>query len=268
MKSYGKIEKGFWRNPKIRAMDEDARWLLNYLYTSPHSNSVGCYVLPSPYIQSDLQWTEDRVSRALSIVLSKGRAKYDHDTELVYLPGWFEHRPVTNVNHAKGAANIIDELPDCRLKAECIQAFNSHMDSQSIDLSIGLSNYIDVDIDVNEEEYSEPKGSGDEAPDAPSCFDPKVIKWFVENTGTSERNVRSSFGKMVQLAGGDQAAVLSVLREAATARPPPVEPIAWCMKQFQGGKSLEDRILGENADFDPLTEQKNVVRLEPNGNGA
>jgi len=130
MRSYGKIETGFWRNKKIRPLSEDARTLLLYLLTCQHSNAAGCYVLPELYIADDIRWPLERVTATLSELLSAGFVTRDEETDLVLICGWWGHNTLENPNVAKHVVSIVNALPKCQLKQECIESFK-HLQTPS-----------------------------------------------------------------------------------------------------------------------------------------
>ena len=56
MREYGKINTRFWADTKMLRLTVNARFMVVYLLTGPHTNSVGCFRLPSGYISADLRW--------------------------------------------------------------------------------------------------------------------------------------------------------------------------------------------------------------------
>lgn len=120
-RNHGKIETGIWQNRRVRALTEDARTLLIYLYTSPHSTAASAYVLPMSYASHDLQWTPERVQEGFRQLSLKPFALRDEATEVVFLAGWWEHNKPENPNVAGYAAKLLLALPDCQLKANAIK---------------------------------------------------------------------------------------------------------------------------------------------------
>lgn len=120
MSRYGKIESGFWRNQKVRALTERARLLLAYLYSCPHGNAAGCFVLPDGYIAADLVWTTETVSQTLSELFKRGFAERDSGTDLLRVIGWFDHNAIENENVAKRVVKDVNALPKCEARQRLI----------------------------------------------------------------------------------------------------------------------------------------------------
>ena len=66
MRFFGKIETGFWRNPKVNRLSDHAKLLAVYLLSCPHGNAIGCFVLPRGYIAVDLGWDPAAVTETVS----------------------------------------------------------------------------------------------------------------------------------------------------------------------------------------------------------
>lgn len=119
-RGHGKISTSFWNDPRIRVLSEDARNLLLYLFTSPHSTAAGCYIARMAYICDDLQWTPERVSKGFRSLSERPFATFDPATGVVYLPGWWDENPMESENVAKHVKKLIDGLPDCTAKTLAI----------------------------------------------------------------------------------------------------------------------------------------------------
>jgi hypothetical protein len=67
MREFSKISPRVWRSQRFRALaSDDARHLHLYLLTCEHQNSAGAFRLPAGYACNDLNWGQDRFSRALA----------------------------------------------------------------------------------------------------------------------------------------------------------------------------------------------------------
>lgn len=121
MRSYGKIESGFWQNPKMRQLSEKSRLLLIYLFTCHHGNSIGCFILHDGYIAADLGWSSEHVSEHVSELVSKHHIERDKSTFLTRIIGWFGHNVIENGNVLKAAAKTIKSIPDCQIKFNLIK---------------------------------------------------------------------------------------------------------------------------------------------------
>lgn len=124
MRQYGKLETGYWRNPKIRPLSERSRFLMAYLLSCPHGNSVGCFVLPIEYICADMQWDAETVSKLVSELVSKGLIERDEASCLTRIKGWWGHNSIENLNVAKAALKAMRQLPRGGVFSNAVKALN------------------------------------------------------------------------------------------------------------------------------------------------
>lgn len=115
---YTRVESRFWQDEKMRAVSDDARYLMLYLLTSPHRNILGLYFLPSPYACFDLGWDEKRFHKGLQELLKAGSVKYDTTTHVVLVQNYLKHNPLENPNQVKSAIDKLDEIPQTALFQE------------------------------------------------------------------------------------------------------------------------------------------------------
>lgn len=108
---YTRVESRFWQDEKMRAVSDDARYLMLYLLTSPHRNILGFYFLPSPYACFDLGWDEKRFQKGLQELLQTGRVKYDARAHVVLVQNYLKHNPLENPNQVKSAIERLEEMP-------------------------------------------------------------------------------------------------------------------------------------------------------------
>jgi len=120
MSRYGKIESGFWQNPRVRELSERGRYLLTYLLSCPHGNSAGCFVLRNGYIADDLAWPSERVAETISELSRNGFIERDDKSFLLRIVGWWGHNTIENPNVAKHVAKEINALPNCQVKQRLI----------------------------------------------------------------------------------------------------------------------------------------------------
>lgn len=111
-RDYGRICTRFWSSPDIRGMSDRARLLAGYLLTSPHSNSVGAYLLPDAYVADDLGWSTEAVSKAFAELFEKGFAERFRDGRHICIVRFLDFNPIENPNVGKAAIKAIEQLPD------------------------------------------------------------------------------------------------------------------------------------------------------------
>ena len=114
---YQKIDVKIWRDEKFINLSEDAKSLFLYILTSPHSNSLGLYVLPKGYIIEDMKWSPKRLDKPLMELLDKQLIQYDEAVRMVFIKNQLKHRPLVNPRQVIGAANILKALPKTPLFA-------------------------------------------------------------------------------------------------------------------------------------------------------
>jgi hypothetical protein len=120
MRVFGRLESGFWDNPKVAPLTDQQKLLLSYLFSCKHGNSIGCYVLREEYIAADLGWSVETASNCLSVLIERKFVNRDSSTKLIKVRGWWGHNAVDNPNHAKSAVKSALSLPASSLKDETI----------------------------------------------------------------------------------------------------------------------------------------------------
>ena len=108
---YQKIYSQIWQDEKFITLSQDAKFLFLYIITSPHSNSIGLYVLPKQYICADLNWDMKRLGKPFGELLAKGLILYDETVNLICVKNHLKFNPIENENQAKAASKIVMHLP-------------------------------------------------------------------------------------------------------------------------------------------------------------
>lgn len=121
---YNKVESCIWQDEKFKALSDNEKFLFLYLLTTPHSNSLGAFVLPSGYISADLRWKSRKANAAFSNLLTKGLIFYDKENELVVIKNYLKHNPLENPNQTKGAIKTVSQLPKSQLLQHVIKQLN------------------------------------------------------------------------------------------------------------------------------------------------
>ena len=127
MREFAKISCSIWSSEKFTSLpDDNARLLYLYLHTCPHVNSLGCYVLRPGYALSDLGWDADtegaiRYRNGIEALSKASLIGFDKRHNLVRIVDFLKHSPFANPKHAKGALNILDDIPECEEKSRLIK---------------------------------------------------------------------------------------------------------------------------------------------------
>jgi len=109
---YSKTQSSLWKSLKRKEISDDGKLLFIYLYSCPHRNLLGFYHIPFAYIESDLGWTAQRVSKGYAELYGKGLVEYDEGLEYMLIPGFLEHNPFENPNVEKKAVRLFEELSE------------------------------------------------------------------------------------------------------------------------------------------------------------
>jgi hypothetical protein len=111
VRSYGRIQTQFWTDEKILRLTDGAKLLMSYFLTGPHTNAIGCFRLPSGYIEADFGWVTETVTQTVSELLREGLILRDQKTGWTLLPNFLKHNPIENPNVAKAAMPLIEAIP-------------------------------------------------------------------------------------------------------------------------------------------------------------
>ncbi|MBP2311904.1 hypothetical protein [Azospirillum soli] len=242
MRTYGKVYTAFWTDPKVLALSGDAQRLALYLLTGPHSNSIGCFRLPAGYLMEDLRLAPDRAAGVIAELEAAGFIIRDAETGWTMIVNFLRHNPPENSKVGKSMVALIDAVPrKTAVWAGMVRALQPHAgrypDGYVVSLLPGTetvpgqvsdtppdtvphtvsdtqerkSGTPEPKPEPNPNQYSEPIGSGADAP--PASLDKQVFDRGKELLG------KSSGGMIVKLRrkyDGDDVRVLNLLELAAT----------------------------------------------------
>lgn len=108
---YQKIHSQIWHDEKILRLSQDAKLLFLYILTSPHSNSIGIYVLPKMYICADLKWDLKQLGKPFRELLAEQLIEYDETVSVVVIFNHIKHNSLENPNQIKAAEKMLLALP-------------------------------------------------------------------------------------------------------------------------------------------------------------
>lgn len=111
MRDYGKVQTTFWTSADIQALSNDGRMLALYLLTSPHTNLLGCFHLPSGYVSEDLAWDVETVSKGFAELELKGFATRDSASKWVVIHAYLKWNPIENPNQGISAGRLFEQVP-------------------------------------------------------------------------------------------------------------------------------------------------------------
>ena len=121
---YQNIHSQIWIDEKFIELSSDGKMLFLYVMTSPHSNTIGIYVLPKMYMACDLGWDLKRLSKPFRELLDKQMVLYDERVNLLCVKNHVKYNPIENENQSKSASKILDELPKSHLFQILLEQLN------------------------------------------------------------------------------------------------------------------------------------------------
>jgi hypothetical protein len=99
MREYGQIQSAFWTSD-LRECSDGAKLLAAYLLTGPHTNGVGCFLLPDGYILEDHPtWKKGELSERFD-ELSRNGFAYRFE-RVCYIPKFLMWNTIANGNIAR-----------------------------------------------------------------------------------------------------------------------------------------------------------------------
>lgn len=131
---YYKIHSMIWYDSRFIALTPEQQRLFFYLFTCPHGNLLGIFVLREGYVCEDLRISPDDFKRDLTKLIENDFIEYDFKNSVILIKNFLEYNPITNTNQLKSASKIIHSLP----KTELIAKFEVLIEGLHEGLSKGL----------------------------------------------------------------------------------------------------------------------------------
>ena len=122
---YQKIHCQIWHDEKFKHLSSEAQRLFLYLMSSPHSNSIGLYVIHKMYIAADLNIDikdiQKLLEKPLEELIDAKRVIYDERASLLMIVNHLKHNKIENEKQAKGAEKVVKTLPKSDIYEEVIK---------------------------------------------------------------------------------------------------------------------------------------------------
>lgn len=112
MGRYRKVDTRIWNDEKFRILSDDAQLLFFFLMTHPQMTSLGAMRATIPGLAAEKNWTDKRLSKALSELLSKGMVEHDPASSFICLPHFLKYNQPENPNVVKSWASVLDLIPE------------------------------------------------------------------------------------------------------------------------------------------------------------
>ena len=112
MRGYGQVQATFWINPEIQSLSDQGKLLAVYLLSGQHSTAIGCMRLPLGYVQEDMGWEKETVSKRFNELLKIGFINRDETTGWTLVLNFLKFNPIANPNVAKKVAREFTTIPN------------------------------------------------------------------------------------------------------------------------------------------------------------
>lgn len=109
---YGQVPLNLWRNSAFQQLADDARLVVLFFWSGPHSTSAGVGIVPDAYAAHDLGWTLERWQAARQETEQAGFIRRDAETETVLVCGYLESNRPSNAKHRAAIVGQINSI-DC-----------------------------------------------------------------------------------------------------------------------------------------------------------
>ena len=120
MRDYAKLAPTFWTGETgkaLRRRGSEAVIVALYLVSSPHSNMLGLYYQPVPYMAHETGLGQEGTVKGLQACVEVGFCSYDSDTDMVWvheMAAWQIADALKPADHrCKGIQKDYDSLPNC-----------------------------------------------------------------------------------------------------------------------------------------------------------
>ena len=139
---FTKIDELMWKDIKFKKLSIESKLLFVYLLSCQHRNVLGLYNLPKYYIQGDILYPIERVTKGLDELSSNGFIRYDEGSETVLVKNFLKYNPLDNANQVKGAAKVLKTIPKTPLFYDLLDNIKSSDIKRSDELSKAINKYL------------------------------------------------------------------------------------------------------------------------------
>ncbi len=132
MRDYATVSPVFWTGQTGRRLKQagpDAMLVAMYLVTSPHSNAMGLFYLPTLYIAHETGLSVEGATKALARACEEGFCAYDADAEVVWVFEMARFQIGQSLspkdNRVKWVNDEYGKLPKCRFLKDFFDKYAS-----------------------------------------------------------------------------------------------------------------------------------------------
>ena len=140
---YTRIDELIWKDAKLKKISNESKLLFIYLLSCQHRNVLGLYSLPKYYVQGDLGYPLETVSKGLVELFNNGFITYDEESETVLVNNFLKYNPLENPNQVKGALKVMPTIPKTQLFYKLVDVINSSENIHLHELKEGIESYLE-----------------------------------------------------------------------------------------------------------------------------
>src|SRR5262245_31831371 len=187
---YRTIDAKFWHDSKIKKLSKDARYLMLYLVTNPHSHLSGLYYLPSVLASHETGISDTLLDTLWHTLSGAGLASFDSKNEVVFVVNMLGYQGKGAKNET-AAASQLQLFIDSPLASKFIERYPQFADRVSHRVSGARTQEQEQEQDINtvgtnvptvSSESAAPTTKRDEKPSTPFLEFPTVGKtqcWYL-----------------------------------------------------------------------------------------
>lgn len=139
---YTRIDELIWKDAKLKKISNESKLLFIYLLSCQHRNVLGLYNLPKYYVQGDLGYSLETVSKGLLELFNNGFITYDEESETVLVNNFLKYNPLENPNQVKGALKVMPTIPKTQLFYKLVDVIKSSENTHLHELKAGIESYL------------------------------------------------------------------------------------------------------------------------------
>lgn len=120
---YRTIDAAFWTDPKVKTLSPDARLLLLYFITNPHTHVSGLYYVPRTMITLETGLKLPTVNTLCDTLSRAGFCMFDPVREVVWVKNMMRYQGPGDKNAQSAAHHIAKDLHDSPLILDFLEVY-------------------------------------------------------------------------------------------------------------------------------------------------
>lgn len=153
-----------WLQTAIQGLDDGERVIWLYCATGPQSTSVGIFGLSTALACEELgNVTAEVFERRLLTVCESLGWQFDASARVLWMPDWLEANPPQSPNVAVSWRKLLNNVPDCAVKANAVAAIHRALKDMPKSFSDAFGRYevrIPKDLQKSTAKPGSDQGSG------------------------------------------------------------------------------------------------------------